>query len=466
LIPTIYGVIVLVVGGYLMTRPTVWMLSFFIITTLFGGASAIDLPALGGSSVQPSMLVLVLLGLRIVLSRPMSLSGIGDSIRVNLMLVLYCVYGAITAFLLPKIFFHEIELAPMGAAYLGPQPLAFSSQNITTAFYLIGTGFAAVAASLIAKDPRSPSIMVNTFIFVTWAHVFTGIADLGLNAIHLGGLLNIFRNGHYAQLNQVVMSVHRISGIMPEPSNYSSYGIVLLAIMGELWIRGVASRTAGPAALAMLIMLILTTSTTAYAGVGIYALTLVARIALVPAARGSRKALIVGGLMFASLGAALGVMMFSPASAQKAIDIVRFATVAKANSESGEQRASWARAGFEAFATTHGFGVGVGSFRSSGLVAAVLGSTGLAGGVLLAVYLFQVIKPFQTSSYRVRVSSPLCFGAAASWAILMSIVSSALSSASPDPGAVFGVIAGLAIVWRSAKAPMDGSSFGVEISPV
>lgn len=464
--PTIYGVIVLIIGGYLMTRPIVWMLSFFIITTLFGGASAIDLPALGGSSVQPSLLVLVLLGVRIVLSKPMSLSGIGDSIWVNLMLVAYCVYGAITAFLLPKIFFHQIELVPMGAAYLGPQPLAFSSQNITTAFYLIGTGFAAVAASLIAKDPRSPSIMVNTFIFVTWAHVATGIADLALTAVHMGDLLNIFRNGHYAQLTQVVMSVHRISGIMPEPSNYSAYGIVLLAIMSELWIRGVASRSAGPAALAMLVLLILTTSTTAYAGVGVYALTLIARILLVPAARRSRKALVVGGLLFTSVFAGVGVMMLSPATAQKAIDIIKFATVAKASSESGEQRASWARAGFEAFASTHGFGVGVGSFRSSGLFAAILGSMGLTGGILFAVYLFQVIRPLQSSSYRVRVSSPLCFGAAASWAILMSVVSSALSSASPDPGALFGVIAGLAVVWRTAKAPEDGSSFGVKISPI
>ena len=304
----------------------------------------------------------MLLGVRIVLSKPMSLSGIGDSIWVNLMLVAYCVYGAITAFLLPKIFFHQIELVPMGAAYLGPQPLAFSSQNITTAFYLIGTGFAAVAASLIAKDPRSPSIMVNTFIFVTWAHVATGIADLALTAVHMGDLLNIFRNGHYAQLTQAVMSVHRISGIMPEPSNYSAYGIVLLAIMSELWIRGVASRSAGPAALAMLVLLILTTSTTAYAGVGVYAITLIARILLVPAARGSRKALIVGGLLFASVFAGVGVMMLSPTTAQKAIDIIKFATVAKASSESGEQRASWARAGFEAFASDPRFRRGRGEF--------------------------------------------------------------------------------------------------------
>lgn len=466
MIPTVYGLIVLAIGGYLMTRPSVWMLSFFVITTLFGGASAVDLPALGGSSVQPSLLVLVLLGIRIVLSRPLSLRGLGESIRSNLMLVTYCVYGAITAFLLPKIFFHQLELAPMGAAYLGPQPLAFSSQNITTAFYLIGTGFAAVAASLIAKDARSPLIMVNTFIFVTWAHVLTGIADLGLNLVHLGDVLNIFRNGHYEQLSQNVSGVHRISGIMPEPSNYSSYGIVLMAVMGELWMRGVASRSAGPAALAMVILLVLTTSSTAYAGVAIYAFTLIARIMLVPAARGSNKALIVGGLMFTSVGAGLGLMMFNPGVAQKAIDVVKFATIAKATSESGEQRASWSRAGFEAFAATRGFGVGVGSFRSSGLFAAVLGSMGLAGGIMLGIYLIQVIKPFQTSSYRVRVSSPLCFGAAASWAILMSIVSSALSSATPDPGALFGVIAGLAIVWRSAKAPEDGGSYGVEISPI
>ncbi len=466
MIPTVYGVIVLVIGGYLMRRPMVWMLSFFIISTLFGGASAIDLPALGGSSVQPNLLVLVLLGVRIVLSDPKSLRGLGGSMQLNLMLVAYCLYGAITAFLLPKVFYHQLELVPMGAAYLGPQPIAFSSQNITTAFYLLGTGFAAIAASLIAQDPRSPRIMVNTFIFVTWAHVATGIADLALNAVHLGSLLDIFRNAHYEQLNQAILSVHRISGIMPEPSNYSAYGIVLLVVMGEFWIRGVASRASGPAALAMLILLILTTSTTAYAGVGVYAITLIARILLVPTARGSRQALVVGGLLFTSVVAGLGAMMFIPAIAEKAIDIVKFATVAKASSDSGEQRASWARAGLEAFVSTHGIGVGVGTFRSSGLFSAILGSMGLMGAILFGVYLLQAFKPLQPSTYRVRVSAPLCFGAAASWAILMSVVSSALSSASPDPGAMFGVIAGLAVAWRSTKAPRDNASFGVKISAV
>jgi hypothetical protein len=287
---------------------------------------------------------------------------------------------------------------------------------------------------------------------VTWAHVLTGVADLGLTAVHQESLLKIFRNAHYQQLDQTISAFHRISGIMPEPSNYAAYGLVMLAIMGEMWMRGVAARATGLAALAMLVILLLTTSTTAYLGVAFYGFTLLFRILFMPGASETSKSAVVGILFLAFAGMAIGAMLFRPDFARKALDVLSYTTVAKGSTGSGSERALWAREGLQAFVFTHGLGVGVGSFRSSGLFAAAIGSVGLIGLLLLVGYLFQVVRPLSASTYRARVPAPLGAGVAASWAVLMSIVAASSTSATPDPGALCGVLAGLALVWRAPRA--------------
>jgi hypothetical protein len=380
--------------------------------------------------------------------------------------MIYCIYGAVTAFLLPKIFAHQIEVAPMGTAHLGAQPLAFSSQNITTAFYLLGTGFAAIAASMVGQDERSPRIIVSTFILVTWVHVFSGLADLGLSLVHQEGLLNVFRNAHYAQLDQTISSVHRIGGIMPEPSAYAAYGAVLLALMGEFWMRGIEVKRTGPAALAMLVLLLLTTSSTGYVAVGVYGFTLVFRILFIPGASSTPKAAIVALLTLIVVGGILGLFLFKPEVADKAFDVLRQSTVAKADSSSGEERATWARQGLKAFSASHGLGVGAGSFRSSGLPTAVIGSTGIIGSVLFFAYLLWVTKLWRPSTYRIRLDPVRAIGAAAEWAALISIVTSSIASPSPDPGALFAVLAGLAVVWTLARKPKPAAHIGARMVAV
>ena len=457
--PTVYGFLLLIIGVFLMTRSMIWMLALFLVATLFGGASAVDLPLLGGSSVQPSFFVLVLFGVRLMLAKAVTPLWIGVALRENVLLLAYCAYSAITAFVLPHMFAHRIAVLPMATAHLGPQPLDFTSQNITAALYLVGTGFAAVAAAIVAQDARSRSIIVATAIVVTWAHILFGLADLGLSTIHQEKLLMVFRNGHYAMLDQTMLtSVHRIAGIMPEPSTYASYGCVMLALMTELWMRGIAAKTTGFSALAMMALIILSTSSSGYVVAAAYGLIILLRILFIRGASSTAKAATFALLAFAGVGVATAVLIFEPKAAEGVGDVLNAAIFNKAHSSSGLERATWARQGLEAFAMSGGFGVGAGSFRSSSMFTAILGSVGVIGFSLFLGYLLQVMKPLRPSTYRVSVVAPRSLGAAMAWAALVSILAAALGSPSPDPGAMFAVLAGLSLAWSIPLAPVASRS--------
>jgi len=456
--PTAYGVLVILIGGFLMARSIVWMLVLFLVATLFGGASAVDLPLLGGASIQPSLLVLVLLGVRLMLAKAVPGRFVGVAFRENALLVGYCLYAAVTAFILPRIFFDRIAVIPMATAYLGEQPLNFTSQNITSAFYLVGTGFAAVAASIVAQDERSPPIIIGTLIFMTWAHILFGLADLGLSMIHQEKLLMVFKNGHYAMLDQTMNSVHRIGGIMPEPSSYANYGCVMLVVMTELWVRGIAAKATGLAALAMLSLIILSTSSSGYVTVAAYGLIMFMRILFIRGAISASKAATFGLLALAGAAVVVGVILFDPKAGEGVGDLLNQVLFAKAKSESGVERAKWARQGFDAFAVSGGFGVGVGSFRSSSLFTAILGSVGVIGISLFLGYILQVMKPLRPSTYRVGIAAPRSLGAAAAWAVLVSLLSAALQSPSSDPGAMFAILCGLSLAWSVPATPSAASA--------
>src|SRR5262245_2970375 len=98
MVPTIQGLVAMLVGLLLLGRPPAAMLCYALFISIFGSASALDLPALGGSSIQPGHLALGLLGLRLLCSRAGRLDRIAAAFARNGFFVAYCLYGAVTAF--------------------------------------------------------------------------------------------------------------------------------------------------------------------------------------------------------------------------------------------------------------------------------------------------------------------------------------------------------------------------------
>src|SRR5690606_5891808 len=155
-IPSIFGLIVILVGLVLLFRATpVGALMFMMSCTLLGGSAAITLTAIGGSSISPAHLALVFLIARIVAPGSSDISRIAGGVRANVFLSFYGLYVAVTAIILPRPSQDQCGAAPMptlsnrGVCSAGP--LGVGPRSLTTAGCLPGSCSGAVAASLGAR---------------------------------------------------------------------------------------------------------------------------------------------------------------------------------------------------------------------------------------------------------------------------------------------------------------------------
>ena len=460
MIPTPIGLIVILAGLWLLFRPAVEMLVFVLVCTLFAGASALDMPILGHSSMPPATLALIFLGLRCFKQDVRESPGVLLGLRLNAWLIVFCVYGAMTAFVLPKIFAGRLYVIPMQKSS-GYVPLGPSSQNITQAVYLMGTAFAAVAAATVMQRQRSEDVIAKALLVITGIQVATGLLDLVASSLHLSGLFDLVRNGAYAQVDQEAGDFHRLSGLAPEASTYASLGTVLMVFCVELWLRGYARRKAAAAGAAMLILLLACTSSTAYIAVAVYALILVVRGIFFPGAISLRQGLqlsVATGLLLVS---ALSVAVLIPHVGASILSLLADMTVNKGQSSSGVERSMWARQGWNAFIQTKGLGIGLGSFRSSSIFTAILGSAGPACLLVFIGYCLLVFKPLRGASYGRTATISEAVGVAAGWAALMQLVPAAVSSAGADPGLLFGLLCGVSLSLRSKGRPRQPRA-GVE----
>lgn len=452
MIPTVFGGIVGVVGIVLLlfcSIPT--MFSFVLLCSLMGGSAALSLPALGGSTIPPAQFALCFFMLRYIL--PGSAQGhlVREGIRANLPMLLYVVYGVTVAYVGPRLFAGRIDVVPMRSTselMYGMSPLEPSSQNITTPVYLVGTLISAIGAYVACRDPRGARTMGFTAIAIALIHMFFGISGVILKGTPYDDFLSLFRNAGYAQLDQKVGSIVRMNGIFPEPSAYAAYGFGWFVFLFECWYRDFYPRVTGWIAIALLLTLLATTSSTAYVGIGAYTLIFLVRTLFFMSEVPGRKVLLIfAGLLIASI-AVSATLIAKPSLVEQGINILTMMTVDKQSSQSGLQRAFWARQGFQNFIDSMGIGVGPGSFRSSSFLAAVAGSMGVVGLLTFGTYLASILKPLRASTYEKRNSDRVSVGVAASWAACGLIIVGSIGAASPDPGNDFAVFAGAALALR------------------
>jgi hypothetical protein len=464
MVPTLFGLLVVIGSLALMRRSITAMLCFALLISIFGAASALDLPALGGSSIQPAHLALAFVTSRILFSRAGNFRLIAHAAGRNIFLVAYCVYGAVTAFILPKLFAGAmlvVPLKPRDNFIYAIDPLDFSSQNITQAVYLLGTMMAALASTLVAARERRPMAIVSVAVIIAWAHVGFGILDAVLSQSGLSDVMGVVRNGSYAQLDQEVGGYKRLAGSFAEASSYAAFGFWWVVFLTELWLREIRPRATGPAALAVAAALFMSTSSTAYVGLGAYALVLILRILLMPRAFPVRTILRIFACILAGVVGVLALALANPASMDQFTSIIEAMTVNKMSSSSGLQRRIWARQGLDAFAVTKGLGIGAGSFRSSSFLTAVIGSSGVFGIVTMLGHMWKVFRPFAKSTHSLRVGGLEGVGIAAAWTVVLGIAPACVSAPGPDPGLLFGFFSGLALGWRlmprltSDHAPMS-----------
>jgi hypothetical protein len=367
--------------------------------------------------------------------------------------VAYAVLGALT---LPTIFARKMEVTPLrpipGADLFATVPLHMTAQNLTTAFYMVGTLVAGIGAAAAMERPGAAQRLVRLGSGIALAHGLLGISSVLLAGTAWDLVLGIFRNGNYAQLNQSFSGIVRMSGIWPETSGFAAYGAIWCVFMLELWLRDIAPKRTGSAGLILLLALLASTSSTAYVSLAAYAIFILMRFVLGPWVMPARKqlALLAAGLVAAA--AVMAAFVLAPDLAARAGHILTLMTTDKLSTGSGIQRSFWARQGLDIFVESYGIGIGAGSFRSSSVLTAILGSMGVIGALTFTAHLFKSVRPLSSEFLSLRNESlERAVGSAAATTALLMLAPQAVSAPSPDPGILWGVMTGVAIALRPLR---------------
>lgn len=454
---TLIGLIVVLIGALLLfTASRLAMLGLVLACSLLNGSAALIVTALGSVSIQPALIACAFLALRCAVPGRRHENLLATSLADNGWLILLAGYSAAGAFTLPFLFADTIALVPLRPTNnplgLTAYPLRFSPQNITTACYMLATLTAALCAHVAARRGDAAARVARAASMIGLVHVGIGWFALATKDTALQAAATFFRNGSYMQLDQSFAGFARLTGISPEPSLYASYALIWFVFTTELWLRNVDRRWSGAASLTLLLTLAASTSTTAYVGLAAYSAVLLVRqlflVGTIPAAKG----LAIAGCLAVFAASALALAAGSDEAARALARVLRLTTTEKLDSSSGTARVLWARQGIGAFFHSWGLGVGAGSFRSSSIVTAVLGSSGVIGLGAMLLYLRQVFRPFAAATWQRSRMIEADVSTAAAWVVVMVLVPASVSAPSPDPGLVWGLLAGAALGLRRAAA--------------
>jgi hypothetical protein len=422
-----------------------WALFF----ALFGGGAAF---LVGQASIQPVSFFVALMLVHVLLSMFARSDHVRLGLKVNQYFVFYCVYAAVTAFILPKIFARALDVTPLSFSAKGDTyfvtTLRFSKQNISTAIYILVTLVAAVCATAASTNPKSKRAFVSWATVISWTHIFFGVAGSILSSVGGSKIIAFFRNAKYAQLTQTTEGLVRIDGLFPETSAYAAFAFPWFVLMTELWLRDVSVWRTGLTAAGLGVILIATTSTTAYVALAAYVLVLAVRWLISPRGLRLSKVLLVGFGLLTLAALMIALVALVPKVADAAGRLLAGLTVHKLHTHSGEQRLFWSKSGINAFRVSFGLGIGVGSFRSSSLLLAILGSTGVVGALAFAAHYLAILKPERRSTYSLSGRGEEPIGAAAAWAACAGLFPAMVSVPTADPGVVFAILGGLSLGWR------------------
>lgn len=461
---TFIGAVQLLIGLALFIGGSIEaMFAFALGSALFGGSAAILLPLLGGSSIPPVQFALLFVAMRLLVPGGGQMISLGRAIRANVWLIAFVFYGVLIAFIAPRLFAGQIDVTPLRGrvearyvstlAYIfAVRPLAFSPQNLTTAVYLVGTLLAAIASYVACGQKRGRKVLVRTLAIVGTAHALLGFASVALKGTPADAMFALFRNGSYAQLDQSYLGFVRMTGLWPEAASFSNYALILFVFAFECWLRRIDPRWTGPAAALLAAALVFSTSSTAYAGLPVYALLVGVRALLFPGALPVDRALWIGAALVSLTAATCALMIWQPRFANEFGEMLRHMTVDKGESLSALQRRFWAWQGIDAFFKSAGIGIGPGSFRSSSLATAVLGCTGIIGAVTLSLHFLSAFGPLRQSTWTPVANQNFSTAAACAWAMLMGLAVASISSPTCDPGTDIAILSGAALALRRQQA--------------
>ncbi|CAB3766138.1 O-antigen ligase family protein [Paraburkholderia humisilvae] len=389
----VFAVIVLVLGVLALNVDSRWTVYILIVSWLFSCAATLALPALGGMAIPPETLFLIFLFIRAFnmggpagLWRPLAPGSPGFP------LLCLTIVALVGAWFLPRAFAGATNVFAIShdAAdpnAVGPVPLAPVSGNLTQSVYFVSDVAIYCCMTIFLARKDGYRHLAQAMLVLAGLNVLAGVVDMVSGAAGVNALSWIKTAGYTVHDGEEVGGLRRITGTFTEASTFAGFTMQLFAFTANMWLFGYRPRVTGLIAFASAVLIMLSTSTTAYVGMAAYLMVLVCsrddRIS--PRSR-ARK-----GYLFATVGclailALLFSLVFKPGLLESVTNFFSDTVLAKADSDSGRERGAWNQQALTNIIDTYGFGIGLGSARTSSFVLALLSNLGFAGGVLFGVF--------------------------------------------------------------------------------
>ena len=392
---TIFGFILLPLCVLWFPRPERLLMLIFI-TGVFGAATPVVIGSLG---LPPMALPALMFVLYVVfqLGFGVEFEGARTALRTLEPYMLAVAYGLVSAYMMPRIFAHEVlvwpqkEMTPSFAAV----PLVPGPGNTTQSFYLVMTGVVLVAATLyLSRREIDLTKLLRIYLWSGLLAIFFAAWQLVQKLTGLWFPYAYISNnpGFIIANSQTLSFVPRINGSFVEPAHLAYYLSGLIFASGWLVLRGFPSALPRWTLIGGVLAMLISTSTTGLAVMGMGALG----STLIPLLRKrttvARRVIQVGVPLAIALAIAGAVVVTLKPSVGRSLTVIYSATLNKDQSVSYEDRTQKDLDALATVPTTFGFGTGWGSFRSSSLIPGILAGLGAWGTALVFWFVLRVVK--------------------------------------------------------------------------
>lgn len=462
------AVMFLVLGVWSFTARPGTLLVLLLASMPFASLAVLPTEITAGMNILPQSMFAVVLILKVLAPHILSFSPqLLNAVRLRNLgyLCLFLLAGIAATAIMPRLFAGEVVIVPMrenrAADLLGP-----IQANFTQAAYVSLSVLTALTVALMAEQKEFTRSLLLGVLVGGVVCVATGFIDLAAATTGMEIMLAPFRNAEYSFLtNSDVGGVRRVVGFAPEASAFGIICVQLaaaLALLRHLYPSGRRRWVATITLLCLLVLALLSTSSTAYAGLAVLGLVYAGnglRRAASSSSMGHSGLLVELSVCFALVIALLFVLLVRADLFDPMLNLVDEIIFKKSLTSSFYERSYWNSTAWNALASTWGLGIGFGATRTSNWVAAVVSNAGLIGAALLGIFFVQILckRPAQRTPFLSELLPALKLS------LFPALAMESVAAPGPDFGpwvaVVLGSITGIAALTafvRSADSPPPG----------
>jgi hypothetical protein len=406
-----------------------------MISLAFGATALMTLHSLGGSSPQiytafAAILILIVAARRSIWRDLGRIFGSVGPVWIISVLIVYTVIGAI---LFPRLFAGKVAVFVRQIDGNGVVESILSpvSSNISQSGYFLLGGTTALALTVLIMNSSRINQIRQGFLLWSFFHIAMGLIDFASKLIGAGDPLSAIRTANYVMLTQSTEAgFFRIAGAYSEASAFGAASLMALAFCYTYW-RNTNNVHALGLSIVLVILLVFSTSSTAY--FGLFIISIPAGVTIVKNllfGRIERVDIIIVSLFLLMILVIIAVVLLNEDYYASFTKLIETAVINKAGSSSGQERMYWNMKSLQAVLDTGFLGIGIGSSRASSWPVAVLCS------LLMGAAAFVVLRGLGSLSIWVDRETEAVVASVRACA-LASLVAASLASGTADPGMFF-----------------------------